>query len=83
MRCFIAINIPEEIKSKIAEATKNLTDSGLKKVEMKNLHLTLKFIGDVEEKKADEIKQILNKINFNKFDISLKNFGFFPNETFI
>jgi 2'-5' RNA ligase len=83
MRCFIAITLPEEIKKKISEITKSLTEKGIKKVRESNLHLTLKFLGEVEENKIEEIKQVIEKINYKKFNVSLKNFGFFPNDSFI
>jgi len=83
MRCFIAINLPDRIKNKIAEITKELPDKGIKKVKPNNLHLTLKFLGEVSENNADKIKKILDKIDYQKFDVSLKNFGFFPNNNFI
>ncbi len=83
MRTFIAINLPDRIKDKISEMTKEFPEKGVKKVEKQNLHLTLKFLGDVDEKKLEEIKQILKTIDYSKFEISLKNIGFFPNKDFI
>ncbi len=83
MRTFIAINLPEKIKDKISETTKEFLDKGIKKVRKQNLHLTLKFLGDVDEKKLEEIKQTLKTVNYVKFEISLKNIGFFPNKEFI
>lgn len=83
MRCFIAINLPKETKKRISKIMKDFQEKGIKKVEEQNLHLTLKFLGEVNEKKIEEIKQILEKINYKKFEVSLKNFGFFPNDNFI
>lgn len=83
MRCFIAINLPDEIKNKIVEVAKGLPNKGIKKVERQNLHLTLKFLGEIDEKKVLEIKEVLENINFNRFEVSLKNFGFFPDRNFI
>ena len=83
MRCFIAINLPDKIKEKISDITKNFPEKGIKKVGEHNLHLTLKFLGEVDKNKLEEIKKILEKINCQKFDVSLKDFGFFPNTNFI
>ncbi len=83
MRCFIAINLPDKIKNKIIGITRELPDRGIKKVEKQNLHLTLKFLEEVNDKKIEEITNVLEKISYNKFEVSLKNFGFFPNMNFI
>ncbi|MCK4730396.1 MAG: RNA 2',3'-cyclic phosphodiesterase [Candidatus Aenigmarchaeota archaeon] len=83
MRAFIAINLPDRIKDKILEMTKEFQEKGIRKVGKQNLHLTLKFLGDVNEKKVEEIMQILKTVDCVKFEVSLKNMGFFPNESFI
>lgn len=84
MRVFIAINLPYHIKEKIAEATKAFKEYDLvaKWVETGNLHMTLKFLGEIEEKKTTEITQILKFVagEFGCFEVTLQGFGFFPNE---
>lgn len=83
MRCFIAVNLPGEVKEKIGEATKNLEDRGMKKVASENLHLTLKFLGEVNEKRVEEVKKKLREIKFEKFLVSFRGVGCFPNRDFI
>jgi len=83
MRLFIAINIPSEIKAELANLLKGISDHGLKKVSSENLHLTMKFLGEVDEKKAEAIKQRLAEIKAVQFKISLKGIGFFPNGNYI
>jgi 2'-5' RNA ligase len=86
MRCFIAIDIPEEIKEKIMKIEKELEEKikeSAKFVERENLHITLKFLGEIEENKAQKIKEIINSIPFTPFKIKLKGVGVFPNEKFI
>jgi 2'-5' RNA ligase len=86
MRCFIAIDIPEEIKEKIMAIEKELEEKikeSAKFVERENLHITLKFLGEIEENKIPEIKEIINSISFTPFKIKLKGIGVFPNEKFI
>jgi len=85
IRCFISIEIPEELKSKIVELQENLkkTKARLKLVEKQNLHITLKFLGNVEKEKLEEVKKELSKIKFKKFKISLEKIGVFPNPNFI
>jgi 2'-5' RNA ligase len=82
MRCFLAIEIPEEVKKEIIRLGKEFNFLG-KYVEKENLHLTLKFFGDVEDKKVGEIKEKLKKVKFKSFLSILGGMGFFPSEKMI
>lgn len=77
MRCFIAIDIPEEIKEKIIKIQEKLPEFEGKKTEIENLHLTLKFLGEVDKEKAEEVKKRLNEIKFGNFESEIGNLGFF------
>ncbi len=81
MRTFIAVETSKEQKEKLAEFQEALKKSGadLKIVEKENLHLTLRFLGEISEKEADIVKQSLSKITFSKFQMHLKGAGAFPN----
>ena len=85
MRLFIALNIPEEIRKKLYEEAVLLKKEGMfegKVTGKDNLHLTLKFLGDVEEEKVGEIKERLNGISLGKFDVMLGGLGVFD-ENFV
>ena len=43
------------------------------------MHLTLKFLGDVQENKIDSLIKELSTIKSNSFETSLKGVGVFPN----
>jgi len=77
MRTFIAIEIPEKIKKKIIEIQNNLPAFYGKKIELENLHLTLKFLGEVDEKILSEIKKRLKKIKLKSFETEIKDLGMF------
>jgi len=80
LRLFTGIKLPTEIKKKIYSITQDFRKiKSIKWVEMENLHITLKFIGEVEEKKYFEIANLLEKVNFSEFEIILQNGGVFPN----
>jgi len=86
MRCFLSINLPEELVSIIGELNQtimNFDAVGGNFVKQENIHLTLKFLGEISEKQVHEIKKILEQIKFNEFEVSLKGLGAFPNENFI
>jgi len=83
MRAFIAIEMPEEIKEILLEAQEQINTEKAKIRPAKAFHLTLKFLGEVEEKKIEEIKSALKEIKFKKFNTSLTNIGVFPDENYI
>lgn len=83
IRCFIAIEIPEELKEKIVVLSRELNIPGIKLVELENMHITLKFLGDVTGDKIDGIKEMLQTVDFSNFSIILKGVGIFPNENYI
>jgi len=85
IRTFIAIDIPvsQKITQVINELKKTQIDAKL--VEIKNIHLTLKFLGDTDEKLIDEIEKTIKEStkNTQPFEITLKNIGVFPNQNYI
>ncbi len=82
-RLFVAVELPEEIRGKVNSLAAELPGEGVKPVERDNIHLTLKFIGDVPEDKVDEIKERLGKIKFKKFKCAASGVGVFPNPDYI
>lgn len=83
MRTFIGIDLPEYIKENLKEVIDRLKKiKEAKPVKYENLHITLKFLGEVEEKDIDKIKEKLEKsiLNFESFDVDIKGIGFFPSE---
>ncbi|MEM3374830.1 MAG: RNA 2',3'-cyclic phosphodiesterase [Candidatus Woesearchaeota archaeon] len=75
MRLFIAIDIPPfEDFLIIQEKIKKITKCTIPK----HFHITLKFLGNVEDNKLKDIIHRLNKISFNEFEIKTEHLGFFP-----
>ncbi|MEK6758057.1 MAG: RNA 2',3'-cyclic phosphodiesterase [Nanoarchaeota archaeon] len=86
MKIFIAIEPSEHVKSKIFHEFENLQKRNWFKgkfVEKQNIHLTLKFIGDVSQEKVLEIQKRLKEIKFEKFNCEVGKAGVFDNEKFI
>jgi len=83
MRVFIAVEMPEEIKKILLDAQKQINTKEARIRPAKAFHLTLKFLGEVEEKKIENIKSALKTIKFKKFDTALTEIGVFPNENYI
>ncbi len=83
IRIFIAIEIPDSIQTKIAQLQEELKQSGehISWTKASNIHLTLKFLGDVEETLLPEMNNSLGLICSKQaaFSFTIKNLGFFPN----
>ncbi|HCL01721.1 MAG TPA: RNA 2',3'-cyclic phosphodiesterase [Lachnoclostridium phytofermentans] len=81
MRIFIAINFTEEIKHKLYEQILNLKRQSVKGnfTRKENLHLTLAFLGEVDEKHLETLKNVINLLETSEFTIALSNMGAFRN----
>ncbi len=79
MRTFISIDIPEEVRDEIKKIQDVLPEFYGKKTEIENLHLTLKFLGEVEEYKIKELRKMLKEVRFERFETKVKYLGFFDN----
>lgn len=87
IRTFLAIDLKDNLKQKIYDVEKEFKkiDADINYVEAKNLHFTLKFLGDIEEKEIDKISQKVEEVleDFEPFGINIKGCGAFPNENHI
>jgi len=81
MRLFIAIELPEEAKEELRKAQQQLPNGKLSLA--KELHITLKFLGEVTPDRADEVREKLQKVKFEAFKAKLDSAGFFPSEKYI
>jgi len=85
VRTFIAVDFPPFMLERIAEITgffKTLTsEKDLKWVETKNLHLTIKFLGEIDEQKAVQVKRTLPDAlkDQHSFEIEISGLGMYPN----
>lgn len=80
MRLFIAIDLTDRVKDYLYDLQKgfNKDNAKITWVHKKNLHLTLKFLGEVSEERLGELKGLLSGIRFNAFNVFLNGFGAFP-----
>lgn len=70
MRIFLGIKLSEEIREKLAKLQLMYINDGNLTI-VKNLHLTLVFIGEAKEEEVITIKQMLDKIKLPKFRIKI------------
>lgn len=82
MRTFIAIELPQEIKDGLARLQSQLKKAGadVKWVKPKNIHLTLKFLGEISAKQLPKVIEIIEEVTRTKkqFKIGLSSCGAFP-----
>ena len=82
IRTFIAIELNEEMRSELSSLQSALkkSEADVKWVAPESIHLTLKFLGSIDEEKIKKMQNILSDIvkNFKPFFLSLKDMGAFP-----
>ena len=84
VRSFIAIELPDELKLELSQLVAQLKSgeqSWVKWVDPYNIHLTLKFLGNVAVDKLDDITGALEKAaqGIAPFHLEVKELGVFPN----
>jgi 2'-5' RNA ligase len=77
MRLFVAIYLPEEIRESLKPFW-NQTLSGAKWIPEDQVHLTLRFIGETDEKAFEEIRSALATLEAPSLELGLKGVGCFP-----
>jgi 2'-5' RNA ligase len=83
VRLFAALEVPADIRTNLEKLVNSLReiDSRPKWVRMVNLHVTLKFIGEVPEAKLDAIRAALAEVkSASAVELTFRGLGFFPNE---
>ena len=84
IRAFLAIDLDEDLKPKINNLIKEFQeiDTKIKFVELVNLHLTLKFFGDIDSDGLDALESAIANVvsNFKPFKVNIKTCGAFPNK---
>jgi len=79
-RCFICLELPREAIEYIEELQKQIKKKNFfagKMTEPENLHLTLKFLGEVDEKKLEKVQAKLGEIKMPRFEANLGEIGMF------
>src|SRR3989338_8998717 len=85
MRLFVAFDIPDSVKEYLSGVQEGIGDdlAGITWVKPEHIHLTLKFLGEVQPHIAEKAGEMLRKISSGPFGTSLGKMGVFPNENYI
>jgi len=83
VRAFIACDIPDLFLEKISSVQDRLKglDMDVTWTKVGGIHITLKFLGDIEEGYIDKVAAVIEEISKGQapFEISIKGSGAFPN----
>jgi len=75
IRLFTAIEIPDAVRARLSLLQGGVP--GARWTPVENLHLTLRFIGEVDEPTAGDIDHVLSGIREKAFDLALRGVGEF------
>ena len=79
VRAFICIEMPDSVVKEVARVQEILENQKFigKMTELENLHLTLKFLGEINEEKLKKVRERLKEIEFSEFEAKLDEIGTF------
>ncbi|MGH9407282.1 MAG: RNA 2',3'-cyclic phosphodiesterase [Terriglobia bacterium] len=86
MRAFIAITLPDDIRTELARGQAALRealeaepggDAGVRWAAPESIHLTIKFLGEITAEKSRELVEALD-FPFPRFGAEVRGLGFFP-----
>jgi 2'-5' RNA ligase len=84
VRVFIAVSVPDAIRGAIARAQEELrravSDDEIRWAKPEQFHLTLKFLGNVDDSRLEELKEAVGKVSegFSPLGLRAAGIGFFP-----
>lgn len=82
MRAFIAIEMPEEVRQQVDAFMKEMKklDKPVKWVAFENLHITTKFLGEINEEVTGNVIGVIRDVSqrHRSFNVRLHGVGCFP-----
>jgi 2'-5' RNA ligase len=83
IRTFIAVEFPLRFIPEIEKIGYILNTPGIKLVEPNQVHITLKFLGDINESDVEHIVSALSQVKCRQFEARIKGVGVFPKPAYI
>jgi 2'-5' RNA ligase len=80
-RCFVAVDVDDAaLRTAFSRAQRviELTGADVKSVEGENIHITLKFLGEIPESKTTHVADLIKGISFKSFTLDFHGVGVFP-----
>jgi len=80
VRAFVALEVPGEVVDALVRTQKELEATGadIKLVERENLHLNLKFLGEISNAEASEVGLRLSRLSLKGAEVTVRGVGAFP-----
>ncbi|MCS7142318.1 MAG: RNA 2',3'-cyclic phosphodiesterase [Aigarchaeota archaeon] len=81
VRCFIALDLNNPaIIDKVRSLQEELLNAGIKgrAVDPNTLHVTLQFLGEINDEQVKSVIGRLDEIDFKPFRVSMRGLGYFP-----
>ncbi|MFU8859504.1 MAG: RNA 2',3'-cyclic phosphodiesterase [Cyclonatronaceae bacterium] len=75
IRLFTAVRVPDHIRMALPVPD----GAGMKTVLAANLHITLRYLGEIHREKLDDLRSALRTVSFNPFTATVTGTGCFPN----
>ena len=83
MRLFIALPLPSSVETKLGKIIDDFKNRGgkVKWVNHKNIHITVRFLGETDEGLIPDIKEIMDRVSikYNSYNLTIDCIGSFPN----
>jgi len=82
IRSFLAFDIESDtVLNRLASAQRLLLQTGadVKLVEPENIHVTIRFLGNITPATAENIFEEMKRVQFSPFIVQIKGLGAFPN----
>ena len=80
MRCFVGVRLPDQINQELDRQIHYLAGTGaaVRWVKEDNLHVTLKFLGEVADDEIRDVHQALSEVRSPAISLSVSGLGYFP-----
>jgi 2'-5' RNA ligase len=85
IRSFLSFDIENDtVLNRFTSAQKRLIQTGadVKLVEPQNIHITIRFLGNITPATAEKIHQEMKQVQFTPFNVQINGLGAFPNPNY-
>jgi 2'-5' RNA ligase len=83
IRTFLAVELPDSMQETIRSIQQEMDFKGLKLVKPEQVHVTLKFLGDISETQVEPVSAALSEIDCKPFNARVAGVGVFPNPSYM
>src|SRR5205085_5310940 len=82
IRTFVCVEVPQGVKARVEALQRSLRrgDAPVSWVKRSNIHLTIKFLGDVAASRLDDVRRAVERAcqTVSPFEVTVEGAGCFP-----